>query len=106
IFEIYCNQVYLGRRGTFSINGFGEAARDFFGKDIGQLSLDESALLAGMIQRPSYYNPARNPERARERRDLVLSLMRDQGYITHDQYASAVGTPIWLSATRHTDSLC
>ena len=105
IFEIYCNQVYLGRRGTFSINGFGEAARDLFGKDLGQLTLGESALLAGMIQRPSFYNPTRYPDRARERRDLVLSLMHDQGYITEDERARAAAAPLHLSETGDTDSL-
>jgi penicillin-binding protein 1B len=105
IFEIYSNQVYLGRRGTFSVNGFGEAARDFFGKDISQLTLEECALLAGVIQRPSYYNPLRYPERARERRDLVLSLMRDQGFVTAEQCARATAAPIHLSTTGDTDTL-
>jgi penicillin-binding protein 1B len=105
IFEDYGNQVYLGRRGTFSINGFGEAAREYFGKDAGQLSIDESALLAGMIQRPSYYNPFRFPERARERRNLVLALMRDQGYLTPTEFAQAAAAPIHLSATGDSDSL-
>jgi penicillin-binding protein 1B len=105
IFEIYCNQIYLGRRGTFSINGFGEAARDLFGKDIGQLTLAESALLAGMIQRPSFYNPTHNPDRALERRNLVLSLMREQGYITEDDRARAAEAKLHLSATGDTDSL-
>ena len=57
IFEDYANQIYLGRRGSFSINGFGEAAEAYFGKDIRQLTLPEAATLAGMIQRPGYYNP-------------------------------------------------
>jgi len=65
IFEYYANQVYLGRHGTFSVNGFGEAARVYFAKDLSQLTVPESALLAGIIQRPSYYNPYRYPDRAK-----------------------------------------
>ena len=57
IFEDYANQVYLGRHGTFSVNGFGEAARVYFAKDLSQFTIPEAALLAGMIQRPSYFNP-------------------------------------------------
>ena len=96
IFEDYANAVYLGRRGPFSIQGFGEASRDFFGKDISQLSNAEAALLAGLVQRPSYYNPYRYPDRARERRDLVLGLMRDNGYLTDSQYQEAIAEPVRL----------
>jgi len=76
IFEFYCNQIDLGRRGTFHIRGFSEAAQAYFGKDIRQLTLQEAAMLAGLVQRPSYYNPFRHPDRMRERRNLVLGLMR------------------------------
>ncbi len=96
IFQYYANQVYLGRSETFSVHGFGEAARTFFDKDISQLTLPESALLAGMIQRPSYFNPARYPERAKDRRNLVLRLMQENSYITAGQYASAVKQPVRL----------
>ena len=72
ILEFYANEVYLGRRGSFSIHGFGEAARAYFGKDIRNLTLPESAMLVGIIQRPSYYNPFRYPERVKERRNLAL----------------------------------
>ncbi len=97
IFEDYANQIYLGRRGSFSINGFGEAAEAFFGKDIRQLSLPEAATLAGMIQRPGYYNPYRNPDRVRERRNLVLSLMRQNDDIDDREYALAVESPLSLA---------
>ncbi len=98
IFTDYANEVYLGRRGTFSINGFGEAARAYFDKDISQLTLPEAALLAGMIQRPSYYNPFRYPDRARERRNLVLRLMLDDRRLNGAEYSSAVAAPLKLSA--------
>ncbi len=97
IFEYYANQVYLGRRGTFSIHGFGEAAQAYFGKDISQLSVAESALLAGLVQRPSYFNPQRYPDRARERRDLVLNLMRQNGYLDDAQFRQATATPIHVA---------
>jgi len=97
IFEDYANQIYLGRRGSFSINGFGEAAQAYFGKDIRQLTLPESATLAGMIQRPGYYNPFRNPDRVLERRNVVLSLMRQNEDITDREYAVAVDTPLNLA---------
>ncbi len=97
IFQLYANQVYLGRADSFSIHGFGEAARAYFDKDVSQLNLPESALLAGMIQRPSYFNPERYPERAAERRNLVLRLMRDNGYITAAEYTAACSEPLRLS---------
>jgi penicillin-binding protein 1B len=97
IFEDYANQVYLGRHGTFSISGFGEAARAYFGKDLSQLTISESALLAGMVQRPSYFNPSRYPERTRERRDRVLALMRQNGYLTAEQYRQALESPVTVT---------
>jgi penicillin-binding protein 1B len=96
IFEFYSNQIDLGRRGTFGIRGFGEAAQAYFGKDIRQLTLPEAATLAGLVQRPSYYNPFRHPERIRERRNLVLGLMRQNGHISERDYALACDEPIRL----------
>ena len=97
IFEYYCNQVYLGGQGTFSINGFGEAARAFFNKDVRQLNEPEAALLAGLIQRPSYFNPVRYPERALDRRNIVLRLMHENRSISDDAYANATAAPLGLS---------
>jgi penicillin-binding protein 1B len=85
IFEMYANQINLGQRGSFAINGFGEASQAYFGKDVHQLDLSESALLAGMIQRPNYFTPYRHPDRAIERRNLVLDSMVETGAITKDQ---------------------
>ena len=100
IFEDYANQVYLGQQGPFSINGFGEGARVYFGKDISQLNNAEAALLAGMVQRPSFDNPYRYPDRARERRDVVLMLMRENGYLTDPEYREALATPLALAKER------
>ena len=100
IFEVYSNQVYLGRYATYNVHGFGEAAEAYFGKNIRRLNLTEAALLAGMIQRPSYFDPFRYPDRAKARRNLVLRLMRDNRYITQEQYAAATAAPLGLAPRR------
>jgi penicillin-binding protein 1B len=97
IFEYYSNHIDVGRRGSFSIRGFGEASQAFFSKDIRELTLAEAATLAGMVQRPSYTNPYRWPERARARRNVVLSLMRENGLITDRDYAEASASPLALA---------
>lgn len=97
IFEFYANQVPLGQRGSFGISGFGEAAQVFFGKDISRLTLPEAATIAGVIHAPSATNPFRRPERARNRRNVVLGLMLENGYINEQQYAEAVASPLVLA---------
>jgi penicillin-binding protein 1B len=97
IFEIYANQVPLGQRGSFSINGVGEAAQAYFDKDVRQLNLQECALLAGLIQSPSRLNPYRHPERALERRNVVLDAMVETGAITKERAEEAKATPIKLA---------
>jgi penicillin-binding protein 1B len=97
IFEYYANQVDLGRRGSFAIRGFGEAAQAYFGKDIRQLTLPEAATLAGLIQEPSFRNPVRWPERAKARRNVVLRLMLDNGYIPQSQYEAAEQAPMVIA---------
>jgi penicillin-binding protein 1B len=97
IFEDYCNQMYLGRRGSFSIQGFGEAAQAYFGKDIRQLNLPEAATLAGMLRNANLYNPFRFPDRVRERRNWVIGQMRENGHITDREYAQAIETPLSLA---------
>ena len=97
IFEMYANKVNLGQRGSFAIDGFGEAAHAYFGKNVGQLDLSECALLAGMIQSPSRLNPFRHAEHAMERRNLVLDSMVETGAITPDQAQRAKAEPLHLS---------
>lgn len=96
IFEYYANEVPLGRRGSFGIRGFGEAAQVFFGKDVSRLNLAEAATLAGLIQQPSYTNPFRWPDRARNRRNLVLKAMHENRYIGDKEYQAAVDSPLVL----------
>ncbi len=97
IFEMYANQINLGQRGSFAINGFGEAAQTYFGKNLKQLNLQECALLAGMIQRPNYFSPYRHMDRATERRNIVLDSMVQTGAITAEQAAVAKAAPIHLA---------
>jgi penicillin-binding protein 1B len=96
IFEMYANQVPLGQRGSFSIDGFGEASQAFFGKEVHQLDLAEDALLAGIIQSPSRLNPFHHAERAIERRNLVLDSMVEIGSITKTQAEQAKAEPLHL----------
>ncbi|MGH9580700.1 MAG: penicillin-binding protein 1A, partial [Terriglobales bacterium] len=97
LFEIYANQVYMGQRGSFAINGFGEAARSYFNKDIKNVSLPDAALLAGIIQRPPYLSPYRHPERALARRNLVLEGMFESGAITREEADRAKAAPLQLA---------
>jgi penicillin-binding protein 1B len=98
ILELYLNDVSLGRRGPFDIHGVAEAARIFFGKDVSNLSLSESAAIAGLIQSPSRLSPFRHLTQARERRNLVLREMADGGFITAQEAANAAAEPLKISA--------
>jgi penicillin-binding protein 1B len=98
IFERYCNLVYLGGDGAFGINGVGEAAQTYFNKDVQKLSLPETATIAGLIQRPVHLNPFRYPSRAVDRRNIVLKRMHADKYISDQQYANAIATPLGLHA--------
>jgi penicillin-binding protein 1B len=97
IFELYANQVDMGQRGSFTIHGFAEAARAYFNKDLQSISVPEAALLAGMVQRPSYLNPYRHPERALERRNLVIETMVDNGALGREEAEKAKATPLKLA---------
>ena len=99
ILELYLNDVTLGQRGPFEIHGVAEAARIFFGKDVKNLTLPEAATLAGLIQSPSRLSPFRNPQRAVERRNVVLGTMVDAGYIKPADAAAARLAPLGV-ATR------
>jgi penicillin-binding protein 1B len=97
IFQMYANEINLGQHGSFSIDGFGEASEAYFGKDVRQLNLAECALLAGMIQSPNRLNPFRHPDRALDRRNLVLDSMVETGAVTKEQAESAKAEPLHLS---------
>jgi len=97
IFEIYGNWVDLGQRGSFAISGFAQATHAYFNKDLKDITLPEAALLAGIIQRPSYLSPYRHPERALERRNLVLDSMVETHAITREEAEKAKATPLKLA---------
>ncbi|SNM32713.1 penicillin-binding protein PBP1A [Streptococcus pneumoniae] len=90
ILTYYINKVYMSN-GNY---GMQTAAQNYYGKDLNNLSLPQLALLAGMPQAPNQYDPYSHPEAAQDRRNFVLSEMKNQGYISAEQYEKAVNTPI------------
>ncbi|HEV6633521.1 TPA: PBP1A family penicillin-binding protein [Streptococcus pneumoniae] len=90
ILTYYINKVYMSN-GNY---GMQTAAQNYYGKDLNNLSLPQLALLAGMPQAPNQYDPYSHPKAAQDRRNLVLSEMKNQGYISAEQYEKAVNTPI------------
>lgn len=98
ILETYLNEVYLGQAGTRSINGFGLASQFYFGESLRDLDVHQIALLVGMVKGPSYYNPRRHPERATQRRNLVISEMEEAGLIDSSKAARARGLSLGVSA--------
>jgi len=97
IFEFYANRVDLGQRGSFTISGFAEASRAYFNKDLKDISLPEAALIAGLIQAPSFLSPYRHPERALERRNLVLDSMVETHAISKADAEKAKAAPLKLA---------
>ncbi|WP_439136051.1 penicillin-binding protein 1B [Pseudomaricurvus sp.] len=89
ILETYMNEVYLGQSGPRQIHGFGLASKHYFGSPLSSLNESQLALLVGLVKGASYYNPWRHPERAKERRDLVLSVLHEQGLIDEQELKSS-----------------
>ena len=100
ILQGYLNGIYLGGAGGIQYYGLGTAARAYFGKDAGELSLEEAALIAGMIKSPAYYSPLAHPDRARQRRDEVLRRMAELGWIDAARLERALATPVETSPMR------
>ena len=98
ILTAYINEVYLGQQGRRSVHGFGTAAEFYFARPLDELRLDQVALLAGMVKGASWYNPRRHPGRAERRRNLVLDLMFQQGYLDERTRSQARTLPLDLSA--------
>jgi penicillin-binding protein 1B len=94
ILEMYLNDVPLGQRGSFAISGVAEASRLFFGKDVSNVSVEEAATIAGVIQSPSALSPFNNPTRCRDRRNVVLDAMAEEGYITPEAARKAEQGPL------------
>jgi len=95
ILTMYANEVYMGQRGSFSINGFGEAANAYFGKDLSGVTLPEAATLAGIIPAPNgKFSPVKHPDEAKRRRNSVLSAMHTMGSISDKDYEDAKNTEL------------
>ncbi len=89
IFALYCNEIYLGQRGSVSVRGVDQAAHIFFGKELKDLTLAEAATIAGMIQSPNRYAPDRHADAAAERRNIVLGAMARDRFITNEEAHAA-----------------
>ena len=94
ILAAYLNGIYLGQHGGFAVYGVGAAARSFFGKEVDRLTLGEAATLAGIIRAPNTYSPLQHPERARERRNIILRRMKDLGLLDERRLAQATKEPL------------
>lgn len=100
ILEAYINEVYLGQAGRRGIHGFGLASRFYFGKPLSELDNAEIATLVGLVKGASFYNPRRNPQRSKERRDLILSLMADNQIISQSDSLRAMKKPLLTASPR------
>lgn len=100
LLEMYLNQVYFGH-GAYGIKS---AAKLYFNKDVSELTLEEGALLAGIPKAPSTYSPITNVEKSKERRDVILSLMGDQKYITYDEVVRTQGKTVKLQVNKKQES--
>jgi penicillin-binding protein 1B len=99
ILYAYMNEIYLGQDGERAVHGFGLAAQFYFGKPVAELDLAETALLVALVRGPSYYDPRRHGERARERRDLVLRLMAEAKLASAEAAKAAAAQPVTLAST-------
>ena len=94
ILGAYANEIYLGQDGGRAIHGFGLASHFYFNRTLGELSYPQLALLVAQVRGPSFYDPRRHPKRAKERRDLVLSVMQEQGLISAKEAQAAKKAPL------------
>lgn len=94
ILEAYLNEVYLGQQGERAIHGFGLASRVYFDRPLQELNTEQLALLIGMVKGASYYNPVRNPDRATQRRNLVLNIMTQEGLLNSAEVQTARMAPL------------
>lgn len=98
ILGAYMNEIFLGQDGNRAIHGFALAAEHYYGRPLDELELDELALLAGLPRGASFYHPRRNPQRATDRRNVVLAQMNNQGFITQQQMEQAQAQELSVSA--------
>ncbi|MCA1591168.1 MAG: transglycosylase domain-containing protein [Acidobacteria bacterium] len=100
ILALYCDEIYLGQRGSVAVRGVAQAARVFFGRELKDLSLAEAATIAGMIQSPGRYAPDRHPDHAQLRRNTVIEAMLRDGAITPEQARAAAAEPVVVAPAR------
>src|ERR1700704_4734407 len=94
ILESYLNEIYLGQAGFVSIYGVSEAAHRYFGKTLQELTVEEVAMIAGLIKGPNSYAPTKHPALAKQRRDIVLRRLREAGHLTEEAWHRAVNQPV------------
>lgn len=94
ILETYINEIFLGQAGNRGIHGFALGAQHYFRQPLNELEPQDLALLIGLVKGASYYNPWRNPERALERRNVVLGVMKAEGLINEDTYQRGIAAPL------------
>ncbi len=94
ILEAYLNEVNLGQSGNYSVNGYGLASQFYFGLPLRELNIAQQAYLVGLVQGPTLYNPWKNPEGAKKRRDVVLHNMLVMNYLTQEQYEKEIARPL------------
>ena len=99
ILEAYLNQVYMGQRGSQAIHGVAAASEFWFGRELDSLSSEQIALLIGIVKGPSYYDPRRNPERALDRRNLVLDKLLETELIKQPEWKRARAAPLGITKT-------
>jgi penicillin-binding protein 1B len=97
ILEIYLNEIYLGQKGSVSVNGIGEASLFYFSKPVSELTLIEGATIAAVIRAPGVYSPYVDKERCQQRRDWVLGRMQKQGWVSEEQLLKAQSQPVETS---------
>jgi penicillin-binding protein 1B len=97
IFALYCNEIYLGQRGVVAVRGIEQAARVYFGKELKDVTLNEAATIAGMIQSPSRYSPLNHNDAARARRNTVLGAMVRDGSIPLDRAVITAKEPLVIA---------
>ena len=99
IMNAYINEIYLGQDGRRAVHGFGLASQFYFGKPLSELDLHEVSLLVAIVRGPSYYDPRRHPERATERRNLVLRLLAEQQVVSVEQAEAAADRPLGVTGS-------
>lgn len=97
LLEAYFNQVYLGQRGNQAIHGVSAASEFWFNRDLDALTTEQVALMIGMVKGPSFYDPRRHPQRARQRRDFVLGKLLQSNLIDQAEYQRALAAPLGIS---------